>query len=268
MQQYRTRSMDDIGIGIPRLMPLPVDDELLQEAHDHAAITRGEGLNLARAEIAKDDTSVLRIILTLLKVLVIERTEEFLASDKLSGIKTECKAGCSHCCHNNVEVSIPEAILVALQVVDPVDPRRTTILERADAIADLQDYDRFLSGPPCPLLVDQQCSVYENRPLLCRATLSPYAKGCAAARSGDSSKLQIYVVAQLFALADKDALRGICKDLDLQYDNVDLTQTVAAILRDPTTVVRWAKGERVFKALPTAKPLPSTPSRRATAPAR
>jgi hypothetical protein len=55
---------------------------------------------------------------------------------------------------------------------------------------------------------------------------------------------------QFYALGDKDAMRGICKDLGLQHDNVDLVQTVAAILRDPTSVVRWAAGERAFAALP------------------
>jgi hypothetical protein len=98
-------------------------------------------------------------------------------------------------------------------------------------------------------LVDGKCSVYAHRPLQCRATLSPYAQGCREALQGKLTA-QIYPAPQLFAQADKDALRGICKDLSLQYDNVDLVQTVAAILRDPTTVARWASGEHVFTALP------------------
>jgi Fe-S-cluster containining protein len=256
MRQVQTRSMDDIGIGIPHLMPLPVDEEILQELLRYAGISRSEGLRMARHEIKKDRGATLRIILTVLKTLSIPRTEEFLASDKVQSKKIACGAGCSHCCHQNVEVSIPEAILVSLQVSDPDDSRRATILETADAIAHLKQDTRFVCGRPCPLLVDHKCSVYDNRPLLCRATLSPFAQGCRDALEGNAATLQIYTLPQFVALADKDALRGVCKDLGLQYDNVDLVQTVAAILRDPSTIVRWAQGEKVFKALQQAPPVP------------
>lgn len=256
MPQHRSRSMDDIGVGIPLFMPLPVDEGLLQEIHQYASLSRDEGLKLARREIAKDRSATLRIVLTVLKASSIPRTEEFLATDIVRGVKIECGAGCSHCCHQNVEVSIPEAILVSLQVADPDDPRRTNILETADAIAHLSEDERFLCGRPCPLLVDHKCSVYDNRPLLCRATLSPSAQGCRDALQGKQGAVQIYALPQYVAIADKDALRGICKDLGLQYDNVDLVQTVATILRDPSTAVRWAQGEKVFNGLGEKPALP------------
>jgi hypothetical protein len=249
MRQAQTRSMDDIGVGVPLLMPLPVDDELLREILQYAGNARREWLQIARREIAQDPSSTLRVVLTLLKAFAIPRTEEFLASDTVQNTKIECGAGCSHCCHQNVEVSIPEAILVSLQVANPDDPRRPTVLETAEFVAPLKPDERFLCGRPCPLLVDHKCSVYENRPLLCRATLSPYAQGCRDALEGKVDTVQIYTLPQFVAMADKDALRGICKDLGLQYDNVDLVQTVAAILRDPSSIVKWAQGEKVFKGL-------------------
>ncbi len=254
MRQLRMRSMDDIGIGIPAAMPQPADPVLIDEAVEHAAVTRGEGLRLARRETAKDRNATLRVVLTLLKVLVIPRTEEFLAASAVKSQKIECKAGCNACCHQGVEVSIPEAILVALQVANPEDPRQSAILKTAATTADVSPKERILARIPCPLLVEGQCSVYDNRPLLCRATLSPYAKGCYDALEGKPGA-QIYVTAQLVAQADKDALRGICKDLGLQHGNVELVQTVAAILRDPTTVTRWAAGEPVFKTVQPLSPI-------------
>lgn len=248
--------MDDIGVGVPLLMPLPVDEELLREIMQHAGVSRGEGLRIVRREVAKDRSATLRIILTVLKALSIPRTEEFLASDVVQSSKIECGVGCSHCCHQNVEVSIPEAILVSLQVADPADPRRANILETADFVAHMGENERVLRGHPCPLLVDHKCSVYENRPLVCRATLSPSAQGCRDALQGRTDTLRIYTLPQFVAIADKDALRGICKDIGLQYDNVDLVQTVAAILRDPSTVVRWAEGETVFNGLGAKPQLP------------
>ena len=249
MSEVRADSMDDIGVGIPILMPKPIEDDLLAEVLRYAAIGRKEGLRAARREIAKDRAATLRIVLTLLKTLFIPRTEQYLASDAVQSKKIDCCAGCSHCCHQNVEVSIPEAILVSLQVADPADPRHAKVLEIAEAIAGMSQGERISYRDPCPFLVDHKCSVYENRPLLCRATLSPSAKGCREALDCRLDDFQIYTLPQFVALGDQDALRGICKDLGLQYDRADLVQTVATILRDPTTVVRWARGEKVFKPL-------------------
>jgi hypothetical protein len=257
MPEYRFHSMDDIGIGVPVQMAQPVDIEVFDDVVAHASLTRSEGLRLARVAIAEDPSATLSIILMLLKVLVIPRTEEFLALGPAQGVKIECSAGCTACCYQNVEVSIPEAILVALQVIDPADPRRAAILETATAVSDLKGHARVQAMRACPLLVDNKCSVYENRPLLCRATQSPCAKGCYdALNHGILDDFQVYTVPQFFAIGDKDALRGICKDLGLQYDNVDLVKTVAAILRDPANVGRWAAGEQVFTPLPPAEPLP------------
>jgi hypothetical protein len=55
-------------------------------------------------------------------------------------------------------------------------------------------------------------------------------------------------VLQFLCNGEQAATLGICRDLGLQDDIVELTQTVAAILRDPRLVERWAAGERVFAA--------------------
>jgi hypothetical protein len=257
MPEFRDRAMDDIGVGIPAQMLLPVDPDLQRDVVQHACVTRREGLQLARHEIAKDRDSTLKTVLTLLQVLVIPRTEEYLAQSLQQGLKIECSPGCKACCYQGVEVSIPEAILVALQVADPADPRRAAILETAAKVDGLELVDRVRSRLPCPLLVDNKCSVYEDRPLLCRATLSPCAAGCyQALLHNNAESLQIHVVPQFFAVADKDALRGICKDLGLQHGNVELVQAVAAILHDPTIVIRWAAGDQVFATLLPATVLP------------
>jgi Fe-S-cluster containining protein len=248
MREYRTRSMEDVGVGVPVLMPLPPDPAVVEDVVRHASVTRGEGLRLARREIAKDRAATLRVVLSLLKVLVIPRVEEVLASDAMTDAKIECGPGCNACCYQNVEVSIPEAILVSLQLADPRDPRREPLLQAAADFAGLSRSDRVRTRRPCPLLVEGKCSVYDNRPVLCRATLSPCARKCYAALE-EKEPPDVYVVAQYFAIGDKDALRGICRDLGLQNDNVELVQTVAAILSDPSTVVRWAAGEHVFAPL-------------------
>jgi hypothetical protein len=60
--------------------------------------------------------------------------------------------------------------------------------------------------------------------------------------------IEIYVVLRFLCGGEQGAIRGICRDLGLQIDIVELTQTVAAIIRDPTLIERWASGEHVFAA--------------------
>jgi Fe-S-cluster containining protein len=102
-----------------------------------------------------------------------------------------CRAGCGACCRQLVPISRIEARRIA-EVVDALpEPRRSTVRKRfADAIEALRSaglLDRlrnpetiddqeisalgeqyFRLGIPCPLLEDESCSIYADRPLICR----------------------------------------------------------------------------------------------------
>ena len=60
--------------------------------------------------------------------------------------------------------------------------------------------------------------------------------------------IEVYVVLRFLCGGEQAAVRGICRDIGLQADIVELTQTVAAILRDPNLIGRWAAGQKVFAA--------------------
>jgi hypothetical protein len=60
--------------------------------------------------------------------------------------------------------------------------------------------------------------------------------------------IEVYVVLRFLCGGEQAAIRGICRDLGLQSDIVEMTQTVAAIIRDPNLIARWAAGEHVFAA--------------------
>ena len=75
----------------------------------------------------------------------------------------QCRAGCDECCHARFGVFEIEAepIRAALAKLDANDPElRATIRSQAD--------DPALSDR-CALLVDGRCSVYAQRPLICRS---------------------------------------------------------------------------------------------------
>lgn len=117
-----------------------------------------------------------------------------------NGRQVTCSAGCGACCRQMVGISAIEAAGVAATVQALPEPRRTAVKERfADAVRRLEAADlldpaapggkrtlrgldpagdtatakatsaRYLAlGIPCPLLEDERCSIYHDRPMMCR----------------------------------------------------------------------------------------------------
>jgi Fe-S-cluster containining protein len=73
-----------------------------------------------------------------------------------------CKPGCSHCCHMNTIIYEHEAIRLA-----EVSGRKMARLPFRPRNVAFAEGTRF-SGTPCPFLVENRCSVYDDRPLVCR----------------------------------------------------------------------------------------------------
>lgn len=247
------RAIDDIGLRLPVGMTLPVDAELEAMVKRLAGVTRGAGIVIAAREIAADPSSTLRTVLALLKLLVFGRAQQTIDEVESGAARLGCKSGCAWCCHQSVEATIPEAILVAGHLADPSDPRRRRILENADRFRGLDERERRRTGSPCALLAeDNRCSVHDDRPLKCRAMMASDAESChqahLAALQGADAPVKLFLNAQYVILGDQAGLRGILRDMGLQEDVVELTQAVAAILRDPALVDRWLKRKRVFGA--------------------
>ena len=86
---------------------------------------------------------------------------------------------------------------------------------------------------------------------MCRSVLAADAEGCRAAlesiwAGGPDLPVEQFVTVQYLVLGDQAGIRGICKDMGLQHDLVELTEAVAAILRNPGIIEGWVAGERVF----------------------
>jgi hypothetical protein len=83
------------------------------------------------------------------------------------GDDVACRSGCSHCCHLQVLVTQDEADVIgkrigreAVQLTGPSRGRR-----------DVEAFDWGYHNP-CTFLIDDKCSIYENRPLPCRTQLN------------------------------------------------------------------------------------------------
>lgn len=103
-----------------------------------------------------------------LKVLRQRVDAHFEAATARSPDSFACRAGCEQCCHQRLSVFEVEAapIREALAQLEQRDPER-----RARVRAQARDPE----DPRCALLVDGHCSIYEQRPLICRSHGLPVA---------------------------------------------------------------------------------------------
>ena len=101
-----------------------------------------------------------------------------------------CRAGCSACCHGPFDISIADALLVREAVRALPAQVRAAIEMRARALEDRikglapgweaaegltalgeEAFDEIcetLAAEPCPLLDQGQCTIYQDRPMICR----------------------------------------------------------------------------------------------------
>jgi Fe-S-cluster containining protein len=83
-----------------------------------------------------------------------------------------CKPGCSHCCHVPVSITDVEARLIGQRVgIAPQSVPDAPGTEAAVALEHLPGAPEKSAGytAPCPFLANDRCSIYEHRPLACRA---------------------------------------------------------------------------------------------------
>lgn len=86
-----------------------------------------------------------------------------------------CKKGCSNCCKNpTVPFTEPELIGISWYATQTlINPLRDRLKQR------LRDHE---ATPECPFLIDNECSVYDVRPLICRQF---YVKNIACIQNED-----------------------------------------------------------------------------------
>jgi hypothetical protein len=91
---------------------------------------------------------------------ILEMTSRF--SDA-AGPYVACKRGCNHCCHIQVAITRIEAQLLGNRIgVNPA-PMPTP---------QLRPQDSYNYKTPCTFLENGECSIYEDRPYVCRAHAS------------------------------------------------------------------------------------------------
>lgn len=110
----------------------------------------------------------------------------------------KCQKACSYCCRKpGVLIAVPELVRILDYVQQHFDEGMAAALRDRAARYAAQVDGRDLHQPrsesvPCPLLVDDLCSVYEVRPLVCRSYNSTSAEACRRAHDNPAVLVPIF----------------------------------------------------------------------------
>ncbi len=162
-----------------------------------------------------------------------------------------CQKGCSWCCKLQVTVTAPEALRIAgyLQAnlsADGLAELRTRLKELVAKTAGMGTEERAVSGLPCGLLVDNACSVYPVRPLICRGWNSTDASVCEEATKRPDVRIQCFAPQRaVYDGTETGLIAGLGRAgyLDETYD---LCAAVLIALELPHAAEDWLAGEPIL----------------------
>jgi len=167
-----------------------------------------------------------------------------LQSRDRQGAVISCREGCAACCRQLVAVSPPEAFRLLELVTPEIDARFEIARERLDSsplgraldakvIDERRALEIALAYPrlqlDCPFLVEERCSIYEDRPAVCReylvTTPAEHCKMPSPARPLRRVPLPIQL---------SDALSRVAADLLRAVTWARANSTAAARVFEPT----------------------------------
>jgi Fe-S-cluster containining protein len=108
-----------------------------------------------------------------------------------------CGDGCAFCCQLRAEVTVAEVARLALHLratrsPEALETLRRKIEETARRVGHLAPNERAEARVSCALLEDARCTVYEARPLTCRACNSASADDCERALADVEVQTVVY----------------------------------------------------------------------------
>ena len=159
----------------------PVTDSDQHISDYAAALSLGVRTVVAKAAPGLNPQSLKALVAEL--IAVGDATLATLAATDPPAQPLACGEGCAYCCRVQVQVSIIEALNVAQALIETLSADDLAALKSRIAILDAQTHglthqDRGLLALACPLLVNERCSIYDDRSFVCRAANSVDAEQC------------------------------------------------------------------------------------------
>jgi hypothetical protein len=165
-----------------------------------------------------------------------------------------CTKGCSYCCYSFVGVTPPEVFRLAEAVrrSKAVGLGIEAVRARTEPLRGISPLERIGRKLPCPLLVEGACSVYADRPLVCRQATSLSLQSCIDEFENIGTDDRVEVSEGHLAHAGNAhvVLLGALLAAGFPIDAFELAASLDVALADSESERRWLAGEDVFAALP------------------
>lgn len=171
-------------------------------------------------------------------------------SSTADAFETDCEAGCSYCCHQPATVFAFEAIHIAdilkkSRSKVELEVLKQKMKERVAGFKGGSVRENVNNKTVCPLLHENQCSVYGDRPLTCRMAHSFSVKRCRQSFHKDRTQVEIPMSLELLTKISgviEGSFDGLPK-FKLDGSLYELCSAVLFALVTPDAALRWASGD-------------------------
>lgn len=171
-----------------------------------------------------------------------------------SRARIACARGCAMCCHLRVMATPAEVLgLVAYIQGSLAEDAFAALAARISAAAarirGLPRERVLTTNIPCPLLVDDACSMYPARPLNCRAYHSLDVEACRDSFRHPQDLSLTHPQSALFSRVNEGVQQGFIeamRGVGLDSSQYELVTALDEALHDPDTGLRFQRGETVF----------------------
>lgn len=164
-----------------------------------------------------------------------------------------CRAGCGTCCHNDVAVQAHEVLIAAEHIQKTFSPAELeALIARAAAHREAYAAKRGLTvgqrpQTPCVLLRDGSCSIYENRPEICRAYHSNNLAGCINNLAVGYEQIDVKIEGlrgRMFAVML--GMDAAIEEAGFDERAYDFGSALHEALTNSLCATRWQRGEAAF----------------------
>jgi Fe-S-cluster containining protein len=172
-----------------------------------------------------------------------------------------CRAGCDHCCHVTVGVTLPEALTIFDHLaqslsVEALNELKSRIAAFRERTRGLSSAERFSPEYPCVFLAAGRCSIYEVRPFACRGMNSLDATECETRLRDPAARQQFAAQGggrlflepvRAFRAVSAGLQIGLAELYNLDMRPLELSAAMHLLFESGATRIRaWLSGQNAF----------------------
>ncbi len=168
----------------------------------------------------------------------------------------DCASGCSFCCHSRIHVTPLEAVLISAHIQDSFSPDEIRHLKtrvRANLTRtrgqSLARRVAIKDQTPCIFLDHHVCSIYDQRPFICRTWNSLDRRACETAFVSGNHDAEIPCLSApnyVYTLA-RDVVQAVCTRMHLETGRVEMVSAMDHCLGLTDAADTFARGVTIFK---------------------